>query len=59
MVKVVKEPAPAVRASTPMLIEPKLEVMEPASRAPTVVREEVKMPVPRVVPERTLVLLRR
>ena len=55
--RVVKEAAPPVIASAPTLIEPKLEVMEPESSAPTDVREEVRTPVPRVLLERTLVPL--
>ena len=50
-----REPAPAVRASAPILMEPKLEVMLPESRAPTVVKEEVSTPVPRVLLVRTFV----
>ena len=55
--RVVKEAAPPVMLSAPMLIAPKLEVMEPESNAPTVVREEVRTPVPKVLFERTLVPL--
>ena len=55
LVREEKEPAPAVRASDPMLIEPKLAVMEPPSKIPTVVRDEVKMPVPRVLVVKTSV----
>ena len=49
----VKDPAPAVKASAPILMEPKLAVMEPESRTPTVVRDEVMIPEPRVVEVRT------
>ena len=55
--RVVKEPAPPVMASAPTSMEPNPEVMEPVPRAPTVVKEEVKTPVPSVVPERTEALL--
>jgi hypothetical protein len=46
----VNVPAPAVRASAPISIEPKPEVMEPELRAPTVVREEVTTLLLSVVP---------
>jgi hypothetical protein len=52
-VKEEKVPAPAVRASAPILMAPKFEVMEPESRAPTVVREEVITAEPNVVPDNT------
>ena len=48
-------PAPALIASLPILIVPKLAVMEPPSKIPTVVRDEVKMPVPRVLVVKTSV----
>jgi len=40
-------------ASAPVSMAPKPVVMEPELRAPTAVREELKMPEPRVVAERT------
>ena len=49
--------APAVRELDPMLMVPKPEAIEPEERAPTVVREEVTTPEPRVLLERTLVPL--
>ena len=53
--RVVKEAAPAVRASTPMLIAPKFPVMDPESRAPTVVREEDRIPPPKALAVKTSV----
>jgi hypothetical protein len=51
---------PVVRMlSAPVSMAPKLRVIEPESNAPTVVREEVRTPVPNVVAERTEVPLIR
>ena len=45
--------------SAPVSIDPNPEVIDPALRAPTVVREEVTTPVPSVVLDKTLVPLIR
>jgi hypothetical protein len=45
----------AVNASDPMSILPNPEVIEPEFSAPTVVKDEVRTPVPKVLFERTLV----
>ena len=51
---VVNDAAPAVRASAPMLMLPKFDVMEPESRMPTDVSDEPTTAEPKAVAERVL-----
>ena len=46
---------PVVVMALPVEIAPKPEAIEPEANAPTVVKDEVKTPEPKVVPESTLV----